>query len=507
MPISRRTFLGTTAALLPLPYISRSAIAAMQGQELPVPALVETSSDETELVAGAGKSSFFEGASTRTWGFNQPYLGPTLRFTRGQIARMRVKNNLRFPITCHWHGLHVPAIVDGGPQLAIDPDSDWPVDLPIDQPASTLWYHSHAHGVTAEHVYGGLAGLILVEDPDAETGDLPNTYGVDDLPLIIQDRAFNPDGSLYYIKRGPALMHGFRADTILVNGAIQPTANVPSGIVRLRILNGSNARIYHLRFSDGRRFHQIASDGGLLPKPIARTSITLAPAERAELLADFSDAASVSLLSGPDFNSPMGMMGGMMGGRMGGMLPGPPPQSDLGEEGEFEILRFEPDKQKAATISAIPDRFASAPDPDFGDPVRTRQFRLNMHAGGMGGGMMGRMRRGQGPMDIMGINEKPYDPNRIDAELKKGETELWEITADEMAHPFHVHGTAFQVLSVSGQEVPFDDIGLKDVLLVEDRAEILVRINHQGDAKIPYMFHCHILEHEDAGMMGQFTVT
>ena len=190
----------------------------------------------------------------------------------------------------------------------------------------------------------------------------------------------------------------------------------------------------------------IGTDGGLLEKPLRRSYVMLGPGERLEFWADFKNfqvGNETALVSLP-FEA--GMMGGGMMGR--GMMGGR----------------------------------------------------------GMGGGMMGRMRRGQGPMDIMGINEKPYDPNRIDAELEKGETELWEITADEMAHPFHVHGTAFQVLSISGQEVPFDDIGLKDVLLVEDRAEILVRVNHQGDAKIPYMFHCHILEHEDAGMMGQFTV-
>ncbi|MCB1492069.1 MAG: multicopper oxidase domain-containing protein, partial [Rhodobiaceae bacterium] len=232
-----------------------------------------------------------DGAATPTWGFSQSYLGPVLRFRRGTSAHVSVKNSLPFPITSHWHGLHVPAIIDGGPQLQIAPGATWTVELPIDQPAATLWYHSHVGGVTAEQVYGGLSGMIIVDDPDAGDQGLPSDYGVDDIPLVIQDRAFGPDGELVYVKRGPALMHGFRADTILVNGAVRPVAGVPAGLVRLRLVNGSNARIYHLRFSDDRSFHQIASDGGLLPAPVPHTELTLAPAERAEVVVDFSDGA------------------------------------------------------------------------------------------------------------------------------------------------------------------------------------------------------------------------
>jgi len=463
-----------------------------------------------------GNSQFLSGAKTPTLGYSQPYLGPVLRMRRGSSAHMRVENRLDQPVTTHWHGLHVPAVVDGGPKIEIAPGKTWQPELPVDQPAATLWYHSHVHGRTAEHVYHGLSGLIIVDDPDAPDPGLPNTYGVDDIAMVIQDRAFEPDGALLYSKRRHDQMHGFRAGTILVNGAIRPTASVPAGLVRLRLLNGSNARIYHLRFADDRTFHQVASDAGLLPKPVVLTSVRLAPAERIEIVADFEDGQSVALLSGPDRN-------GQTGGRMGRHSPSPPAPASEGREGEFKILGFVPDKQKQAPVTQLPDAFPGAPKPDLGEPVRTRRLRLDMGGGGgmmgrghMGGGMRGRshmdggMRGGHGrggPAVSMAINGRSYSPGRVDLELRQGETELWEVSASMMAHPFHAHATAFQVLTLNGNPVPYETMGLKDVILVEGQAQILLRVEQPAAEAIPFLYHCHILEHEDAGMMGQFTAT
>ncbi|MCI5076338.1 multicopper oxidase domain-containing protein [Oricola sp.] len=497
MKLTRRTFLAGASAGLALPYLSKGASAAIGGQPLPIPPLVEASGSPIELEAIGGQTGFLDGATTASWGYSQSYLGPVLRLKRGEQAHIGVANRLSSPVTSHWHGMHVPAILDGGPQLEIAPGARWDIELPVDQPAATLWYHSHVHGITAEHVYGGLAGMIIVDDPEAPNAGLPQTYGVDDIPLVIQDRAFNADGSFAYVKRGPALMHGFRADTVVVNGAVRPQASVPKGLVRLRLLNGSNARIYHLRFADNRAFHQIASDAGFLPAPVRMDGITVAPAERVELLVDFSDGKAVTLLSGPDFNDPMA---GMMGGMMGGMLPGPPAQAEEGRDGEFVVMRFSPDREKTAASQTIPTRLEGAPTAEFGESVRTREFVLNMHAGGMGGGMMG------GGMGVMSINDASYDPDRIDIRLQRGETELWRIRADEMAHPFHVHGTAFKVLRLNGEDVPFETTGLKDVFLFQGEADLLVRLDHEATDAVPFMLHCHILEHEDAGMMAQFTV-
>jgi len=309
MTTTRRSFISSAAALSALPFLPTSAMALKVDRPLPIPDVITVKDEIGSLEAIAGKSNFLTGVQTETIGYNQPFLGPVLRFSRGRNARMKVKNRLEFPITTHWHGLHVSADLDGGPMIKINPGETWAPELPVDQPAATLWYHSHIHGRTADQVYAGLAGMIIVDDPQAPDPGLPKDYGVDDIPLVIQDRAFAADGAFRYVKWGPALMHGFRADTILVNGAVRPTATVPKGITRLRLLNGSNARMYTLRFLDNRIFHQVATDGGLLPAPIAMKTLRLAPAERAEILVDFGDGKSAFLVSGPDNSNPMGAAG------------------------------------------------------------------------------------------------------------------------------------------------------------------------------------------------------
>ena len=323
MDSKRRILLGGVAATLAAPVSLGRAWAVEAGPALPVPPVVEAGSSGVDsLEAISGLREFVPGVRTPVLGFGQPYLGPVLRMRRGSTARIDVRNRLDDAITVHWHGLHVPGAVDGGPHSLIGPGGRWSPSLEIDQPAATLWYHSHVHGQTGPQVYQGLAGMLIVDDPAAAASGLPLSYGVDDLPLIIQDRAFGRDGRLVYSTAGMAMMAGFRADRILVNGAIRPEAAVPTGMLRLRLLNASNARIYRLRFEDGRAMHQIASDGGLLPRPVALRGLTLAPGERAELLVDFGGGGSARLLSEPDRNNPMGgMMGGMAGGRgMGGMM-------------------------------------------------------------------------------------------------------------------------------------------------------------------------------------------
>lgn len=501
MDMHRRKLLGGLAASLVAPVALTRAWAAEAGVALPIPAVIDTTEAGVDtLEAIAGFHGFLSGVRTPVLGFSQSYLGPVLRMRRGRTARVDVRNRLKQPITVHWHGLHVPSAVDGGPHSELAPGGRWSPSLEIDQPAATLWYHSHVHGQTGPQVYRGLAGLIIVDDPDAPNSGLPLNYGVDDLPIIIQDRAFGRDGGLVYAASGMAMMAGWRADQILVNGAIQPAGTVPNGIVRLRLLNASNARIYRLRLEDGRAMHQIASDGGLLPRPVKRLVVTLSPGERAEVLVDFAGASHVRLLSEPDLNSPMGGMGGGRG--MGGMMGvGMQPEA-VAADGAFEVMHFAVDARRSAAVRTLPSALAgAAPLPAMGDPVRRRRFELDAHGSMMGGGMS------RGGMGMMTINGRAFDMGRIDHRVRRGETELWEIVAGDMAHPFHVHGTSFQVLSHNGVPVDFASSGWKDTVLVDGRTQILVRFGHAAGETTPYMFHCHILEHEDAGMMGQFVVT
>ncbi|MEE9314135.1 MAG: multicopper oxidase domain-containing protein [Rhizobiaceae bacterium] len=492
---------GAGAYVLSKPAILGRAIAAEPGGGLPIPDVVEVGKGaKGTLDAIVGTSQFFDGVKTNTMGYGQSYLGPVIRAKRGETASMVVSNKTNAHITAHWHGLHIEGRNDGGPQTAFGPGDKWSPDLDIDQPAATLWYHSHTHGETGPQVYAGLAGMMIIDDPDAGPSGLPDTYGIDDIPLVIQDRAFDEEGQLLYIARGPMLMHGFRGGDILVNGTVRPKASVPKGLVRFRILNGSNSRTYTFSFEDSRTFHQVGTDGGLLPSPVGMSSLVLAPAERAEIVVDFTDGKNVRFLSLPDFNDPMGGgmgMGGMMGRMMGGNIRSP---EEIDDEGHFEILSFEVDKNHQGAVQSLPAKIGGAPEePDWGEPVQRRSFTLEMGMGGMG--------RGRGMMGGMTINGKSMAMDRIDVEAKLGETELWHVRSSGMAHPFHIHGTSFKVLSHGGQKLDYASTGLKDVFLVYDEAEILVNFRRKASRETPYMFHCHILEHEDAGMMGQFTVS
>jgi len=487
MRFTRRSFIKATGASVFLPAITGRVWASEGGAPLPIPEVMDLSGGTVgELTAQLGKSQMLDGVSTDTAGYSQAYSGPVIRMKRGETAQLKLGNTIAEPVSVHWHGLHIEGHQDGGPHSPVNTNEVIDAALDIDQPAATLWYHSHIMSRTGGHVWFGLAGMLLIDDPDAADSGLPSTYGEDDLPLVVQDRIFGNNGELVYAPRGPSMMMGYRGNEILVNGAIRPEATVPAGLVRLRILNGSNARIYHFGFEDGRSFMQVGTDGGLLPAPAAMNSLTLSPAERAEIIVDFSDGAAVRLLSGPDTNS-----------HMGGIMSGPQPDSN----GVFEVMSFYVNTDLNAKVTSLSSTLAGAPTSNFGAPVRRRNFTLNMMGGG---GMMGMM---SGGGHGMSINGESMDMAVINEQVTRGETEVWEITADEMMHPFHVHGTSFQVLSNGGRAVDPVQTGLKDVVLVDGKAEILIRFDRTASAATPYMYHCHILEHEDLGMMGQFTVT
>ena len=247
------------------------------GHRLTMPPLLDTrSSGRMNLTAQAGTTSFIGDVASRTAGFNQAFLGPTVVLQNGPLAA-RVENTLAEPISAHWHGLLVPGVHDGGPHLPVATGATWEPDMQIAQSPATIWYHSHIHGKTAPQVYAGLAGLIHLTDGRDDERGLPNTYGIDDLSLVIQDRRFDGGGRMVYDPTMMDLMHGFGGNRMMVNGQVGATAAVPAGITRLRLLNGSNGRIYTLHLSDDRPMHLIATDGGFLTAPITVQSLRLAP--------------------------------------------------------------------------------------------------------------------------------------------------------------------------------------------------------------------------------------
>lgn len=497
--VTRRNVLVSAAALaaggaayLALggrPYFSPTDIATRRRLSMP-PLMDATETGTFDLTSQSGTTEFFAGRSAETIGFNQPFLGPVVRMMKGPL-RPTVVNGLSWPISAHWHGLLVPGIHDGGPHLAIRPGKSWTPDMQISQEPCTAFFHTHVHGRTARDVYAGLVGAIhVVDGKDAERA-LPTDYGVDDLTLILQDRRFSDSGEFEYANSMMDIRHGMTGDTILVNGQARAVAVVPKAIVRLRLINGSNARIYRLFCDDKRPMHLIATDGGFLPAPTSVEELRLSPGERAEVLIDFSDGSDMTLASGGDPNEGMGAMMG----RAREML------EQISGARQFPVLPFVVDDRLATRITSIPDELGGTlPDLHTLAPTAVRRFSLDMGMG-MGMGMMG-----GGATQQFAINGRPFDMDRIDQRIKLGSTERWIISSDMLVHPFHVHGASFQTVSENGGSPRPESRGWKDTVVIDRETELLIRFDHPAAEESPFMYHCHILEHEDGGMMGQFTV-
>ena len=492
--LSRRALLKSGAAILGFSAIAPlAALAGSQSssrQPLRIPPLDQgqmvDGQRKFDLAVGHGQMSFFSDVKTKTLGINGDYLAPVLRFRAGDKVQLNVSNTLQEATTLHWHGFNLPAASDGGPHQVIKPGGDWTAEFEVREKASTMWYHSHLMGKTADQVWAGLAGMIIVDDEEADALDLPDSYGIDDFPVVLQDRAFNSSGQIPYRLNMHSRNMGMAGDVALVNGTVAPYLDVTTSLVRLRLLNGSNSSIYSLGFTDGRAFQQIASDGGLLAAPIETKMVRLAPGERAEIVVDMSDQTPAMLRTFVQ----AGEMGGMMRG-MGRMMEGGSPQMDFLELRPSANLKTSP---------ALPASLTDLPAPNPQDATNSRQFVLQMQGMGMlnaltGGGFT--------------INGKSMDPSYINEVVKMGETEVWQISnASMMAHPFHIHNTQFRILARDGAAPAAVEAGRKDTVLVNpgETVHILIRFDHYTDDTRPYMYHCHILEHEDAGMMGQFIV-
>ncbi len=486
--------------------------APQLGGPLPIPRLIDTaaSGGVFDLSIQQGETRIVPAAATRTFGYSGSMLGPVVRVRSGQTVKANVTNRLPVESSVHWHGLFVPSDVDG-PFNPIPAGQSWSPELKITQPAATTWFHPHPHGDTARQTYMGLAGLLYVEDGSAEAFNLPRDYGVDDLPIVLQDRNFGSDGQLIYDRSPMALMHGSRGDVILVNGAIRPVARPPAGLVRLRLLDGANARNFKLAFADERIFHVIANDAGWLAEPIPMKEIEISPGERYEIVVDLSDGRTADLLTAPDHN---GRFGDGMTERAKEFVAGLRARREL-------VLRLEPGPARDRPKRDLPKRLQDPGRPDLATSVRRRSFTLdsmmmaNMQAMRGGGAMSHAGHGGTSPSAkapgtgapsgmLMGINGKTYDMTRIDAEVTLGSQEIWEIVSTEMAHPFHIHGATFRTLSKDGKAVAAHEAGVKDTVLVEKKAEVLVTFRQPSTRDKPFVFHCHILEHEELGMMASY---
>lgn len=435
------------------------------------------------LTAQSGTTEIFPGIQTETKGYNGSQLAPTLILQKGETVTLNVQNMLGDTTTTHWHGLHISPANDGSPHTPIMAGETWSPSFEVMDNAATYWYHPHLHGKTLNQVVKGMAGFIIVRDAEEAALALPRTYGVDDVPLVFQWKTF--DAAKQIVEMDEA------DNEVLVNGILRGgTLNLPAQVVRLRLLNGSSHRYFDFGFANSLAFKQIASDGGLLDAPVSMTKLILAPGERAEILVDLTGKEGQSLtLRQFGTQLPQGYPGGammMMGGGMMGVL----------DDTDFDLMKISVTAPTANPVTIIPSTLTTnTPYPQSG--AATRTFGLTAQP------MMS--------MTNFFINGLKFEMDKINFELEIGKTEVWTLTnSTMMAHPFHVHGLSFYVLSVNGAAPPANLKGRKDVVTVppmQGSVKIAVRFDDFADPMVPYMYHCHILSHEDTGMMGQFLVT
>jgi len=463
---------------------------------------------ELLLRAGVTDVPILRGKPTRVWKFSAKllkgpsgtvekipgsYLGPVLRLRKGQRVRIRFHNKIPEGCIVHQHGLHVPERADGHPRYEIDSGQTYTYEFVVRDRAGTYWYHTHTHHRTAQQVYNGLAGLILVSDREDDGLDLPD--GKHDVPLVIQDRRFDRQNQLLYVNSLQEQMAGFLGDRILVNGKPDFLLQVATRAYRLRLLNGSNSRIYKLAWSDGSPLTVIGTDGGLLERPVQRQYVTLAPAERIEIWADFSRYKIGTELT-------------LTSLAFSGVMPeeGVTTSSALPQGGAFPVLKVRVVRLEWR-FQALPARLTTITRYRLKDAANARKPRTITLA----------MR----PM-LPQINNRSFQMTEFAKHEIIPLNTLQVLTCDNrdpnpmrMVHPLHVHGQSFQVLkreiapayakAYATLSAGFVDSGWKDTVLVMpgERVTLLKRFDRY---KGLYLYHCHNLEHENLGMMRNFLV-
>lgn len=468
---------GASAALSPLNAFGASNDSSgVASFSLPLripPVLSPTSSTSTadyyDMQVTQTLASIIPGKSTPIIGYNGMTPGPTIKARVGRQTVVNFYNGLPSTtlggttgkIVTHLHGGNTPSADDGFPTDYINPGSNRTYTYPNNQLPATLWYHDHAMDVTGPHVWYGMAGFYLLTDSVEEALNLPS--GAYEVPLVIQDRNFNSSGALVYT----ANMNGETGNAVLVNGVVQPSFNVAKRKYRFRILNGSNSRFYRLALSNGGSFKVLGMEGGLLPAPVTVTSITLAPAERADIVIDFSGVAVGSnlVLRNTLVSSTSTV---------------------------YNLMRFNV-TATATDTSVVPSTLRSFTKLNASQAVRTRDFTLS---GGMGmtGGMWT-------------INGSPFNENVSIANPKANTVEIWRFTNQSMMdHPIHLHQSMFQILDINGAAPAATHAGWKDIVVVPrmmGTARVIVKFSGYTGR---YVLHCHNLEHEDMAMMARFDV-
>ena len=448
------------------------------------------SGDSININLQEGFHQFYSGINTHTMGANGSILGPTVILKQGDLVNFAVENNLPDTTTIHWHGLHVAPSNDGGPHTYITPGSTWHPSFTILDKAATYWYHPHLHHKTDNHVSKGIAGMIIVQDNEEAALNLPRTYGVDDLPIVMQTKGFDNNKEI--------LVHTNTDNVAMVNATIDAYYDVPAQVIRLRLLNGSSQRAFNVGLSDDISFHQIASDGGLLDKPVLLTRLLLSPGERAEILINLTEKQGNTIyLKSFASEIPNGIYGATSPGMMSQMtLTGYAPNPLNGTD--FNLLKLNVKSPTSSAINTIPSTLVSNIRILENHADITRSLTLNpatMGINQLNGGFQ--------------INNTSFDMDVVNYTVPLNNTEIWSIINNSaIAHPFHIHDVQFYILDRNGSLPNSNELGRKDVVLIkpQETVRFIAKFENFADTAVPYMYHCHLLVHEDGGMMGQFVV-
>ncbi|MER5694449.1 multicopper oxidase family protein [Streptomyces mirabilis] len=458
---------GTAIALLTNATQNKAHAA---GTTLTIPDLLEgTTTDGTTtytLEAKTGTSEVLSGVTSTTAGYNQSFLGPTMKWTSGDTVLLNITNSLTEATTVHFHGAHVPPSMDGGPQNAFAAGKTWSPTFTVKDEAKTLWYHPHALGTTAEQATHGLAGMIIVEDDSDASAALPSTYGTDDIPIILQCLATDSAGDIKYNLSGylgnglsfPLLCNGTNVDDTTLSFTATKKRT------RFRLLNASPSDIITIQRSDGATLTQIATDQGYLPEATEVASIRLVAGARAEFVMELSDAVTLEAVV---------TTGWVRGG-----------------SGTYEFLSVTPDASDAPETLPTLNTISRYDTSDFtARTITLGQSGTTMTINGSAGTSMSSMAM-------------------ISTTL--GAEEVWTVkNSTQLEHSFHLHDVPFQLISINGEDPTGVQLGWYDTFEVVGGGsiEIAMKFTDFSDDTYMYMLHCHLLQHEDEGMMASLMVT
>lgn len=453
-------------------------------------ALPDTLSGTTfELHVKDSSKNFYPAFSTNTMAVNADYLGPTLIFRKGDSVLLNVHNDLMDTTTIHWHGLHVSSMNDGGPHTTIAPGEIWSPSFEVRDHAATYWYHPHLHMMTNMHATMGAAGMIIVRDAIEAAIILPRKYGVDDFPLVLQSKCFDSNKQI--------IADNHSDSVLMVNGTIDPYLPVPAQVVRLRLLNASSERVFRIGMNNNMSFYQIASDGGLLNTPISMTRLQIAPGERAEILIDLSSYNGQTLFLN-NYGAELG--NGIYGAAQPGMganltanLVGYSSNIINGTNQVF--LQLNVIAPTANPITNIPSSLVTNTPYPLASSNASKTLTFSS------------LNNIVGPFQINGSS---YDMDVINYTIPRNNIETWTlVNQTPTAHPFHIHDVQFYLTDINGNLPPANMQGRKDVVLIMPMQTVtfITKFETFCDDMTPYMYHCHMLPHEDEGMMGQFVVS